>query len=174
MYKIPYVNEGFTRIVQKMLSDLDINARVVAVAGMSLQQLFNPPKINRCTCQLCSSGIRCSAKHVIYEAMCRMCHKCYDGVCNRPFICRLMEHERSTRLNNRTSALGEHMIEHIINGDPIPIYTSDPDISNLLEAYSIKILERGKDSIDSYIREGLQIWDNKPELNTKLENGWVR
>ena len=75
-----------------------------------------------------------------------------------------MEHERSTRLNNRTSALGEHMIEHIINGDPIPIYTSDPDISNLLEAYSIKILERGKDSIDSYIREGLQIWENKPEL----------
>ena len=65
------------------------------------------------------------------------------------------------------------MIEHIINEDPIPIYTSDPDISNLLEAYSIKILERGKDSIDSYIREGLQIWDNKPELNTKLENGWV-
>ena len=124
VYKIPYVNEGFTRIVQKKLADLDINARVVAVAGVSLQQLFKPPKINRCACQLCSSGIRCSAKHVIYEAMCKMCHKCYDGVCNRPLICRLREHERSTRSINCSTALGEHIRDHIINEDgPIPIYT---------------------------------------------------
>ena len=174
VFKIPYVNEGFTRIVQSKLQELDINARVVAIAGMSLEQLFRPPKINACTCELCSMGIWCSAKHLIYEAMCRMCHKCYNGVCNRPSECRLMEHERSTRLNDHSTALGKHMMEHIINGDPIPIYTKKPDIKNLLEAYSIKILDKGTDCIDAYIREGLQILKNKPELNDKLNNGWVR
>ena len=60
-----------------------------------------------------------------------------------------MEHERSTRLNDNTTALGKHMIEHIINGDPIPIFTKKPDIKNLLEAYSIKILDKGTDCIDA-------------------------
>ena len=146
----------------------------LAIAGMSLEKLFIPPKLHACTCELCSMGIWCTAKHVIYEAMCRMCHKCYNGLCNRPSECRLMEHERSTRLNDNTTALGKHMIEHIINGDPIPIFTKKTDIKNLLEAYSIKILDKGTDCIDAYIREGLQILKNKPELNDKLNNGWVR
>ena len=85
-----------------------------------------------------------------------------------------MEHERSTRLTNTSTALGEHMMEHLINEEPIPVFTKNPDISNLLESYAIKILEIGDDNIDAYIREGLQILDNKPELNSKLENGWVR
>ena len=93
VFKIPYVNEGFTRIVQTKLRELDINARVVAIAGMSIGELFRPPKTNTCTCELCSMGIWCSAKHIVYEAMCRMCHKCYNGVCNRPSECRLTEHE---------------------------------------------------------------------------------
>ena len=66
------------------------------------------------------------------------------------------------------------MMEHIINGDPIPIFTKKPNIKNLLEAYSIKQLDKGTDCIDAYIREGLQILKNKPELNDKLNNGWVR
>ena len=67
------------------------------------------------------------------------------------------------------------MRDHIIDDDvPIPIFSTSPDISNVLEAFSINILEVGNDSIDAYIREGLQILDRKPDLNKKLENGWVR
>ena len=47
-------------------------------------------------------------------------------------------------------------------------------MANLLEAYEIKIIAQGKDSIEAYIKEGLQIKKKKPTLNEKLENGWVR
>ena len=86
----------------------------------------------------------------------------------------MKEHEASTRLANKRTALGEHMQNHIIEGMLTPIFTDKPDISNLLESYELKILEVGSDSIDAYIREGLKIKDIIPEINTKVENGWVR
>ena len=86
----------------------------------------------------------------------------------------MKEHEASTRLANKRTALGQHMQDHIIEGMPTPIFTENPDFSNLLESYYLKIVEVGSDSIDAYIREGLQIKEKKPGLNKKLDNGWVR
>ena len=57
----------------------------------------------------------------------------------------------------------------------MPIYTEKPDLENLLAAYKIKIIDKGRDSIEGYIKEGLHIRQLKPIiLNEKLENGWVR
>lgn len=174
IYKIPYVNEGFTRKVQKLLGELKIDARVVPVPGRCVEQLFKCKEKGSCTCKLCEAGIRCSAKHAVYEATCKLCDEKYDGVSNRPIKYRMREHEASTRLANDRTALGQHMKEHIIEEMPTPVFTEKPDFSNLLESYRIKIVEFGVDSIDAYIREGLQIKDKMPRLNTKLDNGWVR
>ena len=54
------------------------------------------------------------------------------------------------------------------------IFTQKPDFTNLLESFSFKVLGKGRDSIDAYIKEGMYIRDSKPIMNTKLDNGWVR
>ena len=87
---------------------------------------------------------------------------------------RLKEHEASIRLGNNRTALGPHYIKHQLEQDPVPIYTEKPDIENLLAADKLKIIDKGRDSIEGYIKEGLHIRQLKPILNEKLENGWVR
>ena len=61
-----------------------------------------------------------------------------------------------------------------MNGDPVPITSEKPNLENLLSSYSIKKIDRGKDSIEAYIKEGLRIQETKPMLNERLCNGWVR
>ena len=70
--------------------------------------------------------------------------------------------------------VGSHFREHYINGDPVPITSGKPNMENLLSSYSIRKIDRGKDSIEAYIKEGLRIQEAKPMLNERLENGWVR
>ena len=176
--KIPYVNEAYTRMVKKDLKDLGINARVVPVAGPSLQSMIMQRQEPTCDCQLCKElegkNASCCEKHVIYEATCKLCRQTYRGVSNRFLVKRMEEHEASVRLANTRTALGTHFREHYINGDPVPITAIKPSLDNLLSSYTIKKIDKGKDSIEAYIKEGLRIKETKPMLNEKLENGWTR
>ena len=174
VYKIPYVNEGFTRIIQKTIDDLEINARVVPVAGISTRNIIKKEKTNYCGCQLCEVGVMCTQKHAVYKATCYICSEAYIGVSNRQIVSRMKEHERGIRLNYNNSVLGQHYNHHFQNEDPVPILSDDPDYKNMLSMYKVQIIDRGSDSIESYIREGLQIAKQAPTLNTKLSNGWVR
>ena len=83
-------------------------------------------------------------------------------------------HERYTRLPTGESPIGGHYREHWLNGDPVPILSEKPSINNLLTSYSLKIIDVGTDSIDAYIREGLNIADSQPVLNDKQMNGWIK
>jgi hypothetical protein len=174
--KIPYVSEAYTRMVKKDLKDIGINARVVPVAGPSLQSLLTKRQDVECDCLLCKEGedVSCCEKHVIYEATCKLCHEKYRGVCNRFLVKRMEEHEYSVRKANTKSALGTHFRDHLIAGDPVPITSNKPSLENLLSSYTIKKIDKGKDSIEAYIKEGLRIKETKPMLNEKLENGWTR
>ena len=86
----------------------------------------------------------------------------------------MADHEASVRLLNTRTALGTHTREHLIEEDPIPITSDKPDMENLLSSFTIKKIDKGKDSIEAYIKEGLRIVESKPILNNKLENGWLR
>ena len=172
--KIPYVNEVVTRLVKKSIKDLGINARVVPVAGPSLKSYLKAKKENYCSCSLCAEGLDCSEKHVIYEATCKLCNQSYRGVSNRQLAKRMADHEASVRLLNTRTALGTHTREHLIAEDPIPITSDKPDMENLLSSFEIKKIDRGKDSIEAYIKEGLRILETKPNINNKLDNGWLR
>jgi len=86
----------------------------------------------------------------------------------------MKEHERYTRLSTGESPIGDHYREHWVNGDPVPILSEKPSMKNLLTSYSLKVIDVGRDSIDAFIREGLNIIDCQPELNDKEMNGWIR
>ena len=87
---------------------------------------------------------------------------------------RMAEHEASVRLQNHRSALGTHTLEHLVAQDANHIATDRPSIYNFTEMYQIRKLDRGRDTIEAYIKEGLRINERNPSLNTKLENGWIR
>ena len=161
-------------MVKKLLEEKKINARVVTVSGKTVESLYRAKRQNLCECLLCSSGVNCSTKHAVYEAECRMCDAKYIGVSNRPLSERIKEHERYTRLPTGESPIGDHYREHWLNGDPVPILSEKPSINNLLTSYSLKIIDVGTDSIDAYIREGLNIADSQPVLNDKQMNGWIK
>ena len=161
-------------MVKKDLKDIGINVRVVPVAGPSLQSLITSRQTIDCKCLLCQEGVSCCEKHVVYEATCRLCNEKYRGVCNRFLVKRMEEHEYSVRMANTRTALGTHFREHYMNGDPVPITSEKPNLENLLSSYSIKKIDRGKDSIEAYIKEGLRFQETKPMLNERLCNGWVR
>ena len=76
IYKIPYVDEAFTRMVKKHLEEKKINARVqvVTVSGKTVESLYRAKRQNLCECLLCSSGVNCSTitKHAVYDAECVM------------------------------------------------------------------------------------------------------
>lgn len=175
--KIPYVNEAFTRLAKKNIRVLGISARVVAVSGRSLGSMIVQKEKNTCSCALCKqpgTNVSCRDKHVVYSATCLICKEEYVGVSNRMLSKRMAEHEASVRLQNNRSALGTHTLEHLVAQDATHFATDRPSLDNLTETYQIRKLDRGRDTIEAYIKEGLRINERNPSLNTKLENGWIR
>lgn len=172
--KVPYVSEAFTRIIRSSIRNLGISARVVPTSGRSIGTYIRDHGTNSCECALCKQGMRCKERHVVYEAVCRICDYNYIGVCNRWLEKRLGEHEASIRLENQRTTLGTHVTQHTADQYSTPYCTEKPNMENLLDSYTVTKLDKGKDTIEAFIKEGLRISERKPMLNEKLENGWVR
>ena len=172
--KVPYVSEAFTRIIKRSIRDLGISARVVPTSGRSIGTYIRDHGTNICECALCKQGMKCKERHVVYEAVCRICDYNYIGVCNRWLEKRLSEHEASIRLENQRTTLGAHVTQHTADQYSTPFCTEKPNMENLLDSYTVNKIDKGKDTIEAFIKEGLRIREKKPMLNEKLENGWVR
>ena len=119
--KLPYINEGFTRIVKKIIKKSEINARVVVTSGRDVKSLIKPNKPKFCDspgCILCTNEIPCKAKNYVYKFTCNHCEdkngvkdKFYIGASRKVTVKRLKQHEASVRRYNNRTTLGQHMME---------------------------------------------------------------
>ena len=142
-------------------------------------------KCHDTNCCLCNIGFSCKAGHHVYSFGCNFCNKSttitneqlYNGASRRRPIRRLKEHEASTRLWNKRSALGIHMINNHPDLQPtteqLKNLKGKVDFGTFLTRFTPSILYHGKDTLDVFINEGLYIRDNKPKMNNNLSNGFV-
>ena len=167
--KIPYVTELYTRVMKKHIKDLKINARVVVASGFKLISTLKSqhPNKGECDCLVCHLGIKCHNRNFVYEAKCNECDKMYIGGSSRPAKKRIMEHESALRLDTQTdrSSIAKHNLE-----------AHNKESNNIKEMFKFTMVDKGKDAVDTFIREGLilQKRDQKMHMNEMMENGFVR
>ena len=99
-------------------------------------------------------------RHVVYRAECKGCSESYIGVTTRPFKARWQEHERSIRQNDGISALSEHLQK-----------CNNPD--NTIKGYTWSLRDTAQTYKDSFIREGVAIKIDRPQLNRNTP-AWVQ
>ena len=180
--QLPFINEGFTRQVKKALEKSNLNVRVVCKSGQELKSMLKPKSSKLCNqenCHLCTNDIPCKLKHFVYEFTRNHCTKTvntennkYIGASRRVARERLGEHEQAVRKFNTRTTLGQHMVEKHSNLKPSTL-GKRTDFKNLFTHFTPKILSRCKDSLATFVTEGLAIKDNKPSLNNCQGNGFL-
>ena len=177
--KIPYVNEGFTRLVRKNMVNAGLkDVRIVTIPGISVKSLIKKPTPRLCDsedCLLCPLDVPCRAKHHVYSITCNLCGpdevSQYIGASRRPPAKRMLEHEASARRFNKRTSVGQHMIK--CHGDLKPSKIErKTSLPNFLQTFTPEIVARGRDTLDTFIREGLAIRDRKPTMNNCSSNGF--
>ena len=118
-----------------------------------------------CNCKICKLGIHCQERNFVYEATCKQCNEIYVGASARQAKKRLGEYESSIRLDSQTNrtTLGKHNLN--VHGK---------QHNNIHDCYSFKILDRGNDPINTFIREGIHLKIQNPQINENKENGFYR
>ena len=95
----------------------------------------------------------------------------YIGASRRPPAKRMLEHEASARRFNKRTSVGQHMIK--CHGDLKPSKIErKTSLPNFLQTFTPEIVARGRDTLDTFIREGLAIRDRKPTMNNCSSNGF--
>ena len=108
----------------------------------------------------------------------------YIGSTCRPLAERVSEHERSQRLGNTKSALGRHLLEdhpHAITErkrkrgrrGKSSQEQRMTDYRIFFENFDFKVIERGSDVLDTYLRENMAIQRECPALNDCQTNGFI-
>ena len=152
------------------------NVKLVTTPGRSVESVIKKPTCLTCSdteCVLCSNNYPCRPKH---QVQCNLCQngpqQSYIGASRRRPIHRLKEHEASSRrFNNRTS-IGQHMKKHHSDLEPDNI-TRKVNLPNFFTIFTPNIVERGKDTLDTFIREGLTIRQKNPTMYNMQGNGFV-
>ena len=103
-----------------------------------------------------------------------ICSKKYNGASARPAIYRFNEHESSTRLLNDRTTLGQHIAEHSRTYDTIKAGEKGTrDYASFFDKYNLEIVAKCRDTLETFVKEGLYIRTYKQELNNMLSNGFV-
>ena len=162
---IPYISDAYTRTMKKHIRENKINARVVEGSGYKLISLLKGKDRAPCNCKICNLGIHCEERNFVYEATCKQCQEIYVGASGRQAKKRLGEYESSIRLDSQTNrtTLGKHNKN-----------THNKKFNNIDQCYSFKILDRGTDAVNTFIREGIHLQIQNPLINENKENGFNR
>ena len=174
--KVPYTNEASLRQITNHAKRSGLGIRVVATSGRTIGSLIKgqlcapPPSL--CQCALHLQGLNCQATHIVYKLTCRTCEQSYIGKTSRRLMDRIEEHESSFRLL-QPNTLGVHCREH---GFPRGTRGSR-DFPRFLQHFSVHILKRHNDTIDTFLSEDREIKSFQPRdllMNSKKEgNGFV-
>ena len=109
-------------------------------------------------------NIPCHIRNYVYKAECLHCPEIYIGASHRPGKERINEYESSVRLPHQASrtTLGRHKIE-----------SHKGEKNELSSSYKFSILDRAKDSLECFLKEGLHIKNKSPGINGKFSNGFI-
>ena len=164
LLRIPFVNESYTRKMKSSIKKLGMNVKVVVKPGLNLRSLLTTRKEHLCTCISCEMNIPCNIRNYVYEAECLHCKETYLGASHRPGRERLKEYESSIRLphQNKRTTLGRHKMEKHNN-----------ESNTLSSCYKFRVVDRGVDSLDIFLKEGLHIKHKAPAINGKFNNGFI-
>ena len=121
----------------------------------------------------------CKTKHYVYEFTCNHCTDkdtnkkpvTYVGASRRTMVKRLGQHEASVRRFNDRTTIGEHMSKVHSNLKPNTI-PRRVNFNNLFKHFTPKLLHKGKDTLDTFLKENMHIKLTKPSMNTMLTNGF--
>ena len=182
--RLPFVNEGFTRIIKRICKKAELNRRVVTTPGKSIKSLIKPNKSKICTsqnCIPCKNNMPCEDTHYIYKFSCNNCpspsndHNTkpnfYVGASRRKLNKRLKEHEASVRRFNTRTSLGEHMVKFHEDLKPNTIKRKT-DYNAFFTNFTGQIIDHGRDTLDTFLKENMAIKALKPKINTMLTNGF--
>ena len=171
--RIPYIDEAKSRIMQKIADNSGFKIRVVTTPGNSVKSLIKEKVDSRdCQCVMHQHNIDCKQRYIVYQATCQLCNEKYIGGSARPTSERLNEHEASVRLQNTRTTLGEHVIEK--HSSTLPLKTKGRrDYDNFFKFYDFKVRRKCRDTLETFIYEGLDIANIKPGLNNMTTNGFV-
>ena len=84
---------------------------------------------------------------------------------------RVGDHEASQRLGNHRTTLGKHLVT--THPEAVTGKKNTRDFKNFLKNYDFRILDRGRDCIDTFLKENLAIQREQPALNECKTNGWM-
>ena len=175
--RVPYINEATTRKLRKIVENSGFDIRVVTTPGTSVKALISrgTADTHDCVCEMHQQDINCTQQYIVYEAICEHCGGRYIGASARPASERLNEHESSVRLLNSRTTLGDH-----IRHEHAPSISNSTTTSkgrrnydNFFGHYNFKILRTCRDTLETFIYEGLDIAHLKPELNAMKYNGFI-
>ena len=173
--RLPYINETIVKRVNAILRNSKTTIKPVWINNNSLKKILvssafiNPPcPSGNKICHTCKNGFsgKCSTKNTVYRVTCRMCEaerrvSCYIGESHRPVRYRFNEHLSDARLRKMDTPLGEHILQ----------YHTDITNTQINSAFSIKLLDTGKDCADVKIKESIHIRNTKPSMNT-MTSSW--
>jgi hypothetical protein len=151
--KIPFVNDTINWKLKSIFRSEDIPVRFYHT-NKSLRSLLskkrNPSVCTLTACPMKNSGL-CNYQNVIYEVLCKTCHKIYIGSTIRSLHTRFREHTQSVN-----SSIFKHL-------QVCPPYRS------IQEKLHIRILAKESDNINIRIKEAIFIKEKRPKLNSKEE-----
>ena len=141
-----------------------INAKVVVKSSQNLRSQLTPPNVKDCNCIGCTNNIPCNIRNYVYKAQCLHCPQFYIGASHRPGKERINEYESSIRLphQGKRTTLGRHKLEH-----------HHGQKNELSSTYKFSIIDRAKDSLGCFLREGIHIKNQNPPINSKFNNGFI-
>ena len=177
--KIPYISEAVTRVVKRVLRDSEIDARVVVTSGNSIENLIKPSTGNipchNPTCPFCPRNIPCNLTHYVYKLQCTTCpsNNFYVGCSRRVVTKRMGNHEASVRRHNMRTTPGQHMLTTHPETKGEELKRGAVDIEKLFQKWKPEILYKARDTLDTYLWEGIFIRDLDPTLNNVKQNGFV-
>ena len=165
LLQIPFINDTFTRVTKSNNKRLGLKVKVVIQSGKKVKSIFPKNKPTTCDCYYCKIlNIPCKSRNFVYHAKCIQCNGEYIGGSARPGQERMAEYESEIRLPQQTqrTTLSRHRAEFHPNAP-----------NKLEECYKFKILDKGKDPLQVFLKEGLHIQKHNPLINGKFNNGFV-
>jgi hypothetical protein len=162
--KLPFVNPVIERKVRTEVIKSGLPIKIVFTPGPKLIQKISPKlfrQSNICSCEICNqlTKFSCTTCNVVYQFTCNICHNTYIGKTTRTMKDRYNEHKRAILNKSKSSALFEHLnVKHQGTG-----------LVCNISCFSLQIVAKAKDPIDTALMEAKLIKSCKPAINRKHE-----
>jgi len=163
--KLPFVSDKVLRLSKNILTKYEIPVQLISQPGRNIVSFNTGTTIQHCTdeCYVCSqlhNRYNCRVRFVVYSFSCTLCtpsHFEYIGQTSAWLKKRVQQHIYSIKKENDASALSTHLLEF------------HSDKNRAITLFTLKVIQKYKDTIDTVIGESIWIERRQPKMNRKFE-----